>query len=152
MVNIPHNVFIEATPEQVYEAISTEKGWASWFSGSSFRLDEEGGEVGISWKNEAGDSFQPRLTGQIKDSNPGQGFAFEWQPADTKTVVSFALEKYKNGTLVAFEETGFSTSEAGLQALVTHATGWAEALTLMKLYIEHGITYSQEKIDYDRLG
>lgn len=153
MVNIPHNVFIEASPERVYEAISTGEGWSSWFSGSSFQLDESGkGEVRLNWRNRGERSQDNELVGEIEDANPGKGFAFEWQPTESRTVVSFALEPYKEGTLVAFEETGFTASDEDIKALVSHATGWAEALTLLKVYLEHGITYSQETIDYDNLA
>lgn len=148
MVNIPHNVYIESSPEQVYRALTTNEGWASWISGSDFQLNENGeGSVRLNWKG----SQTKELIGEIEDATPGQGLAFSWQPADSRTVVSFALEPYKNGTLLAFEETGFSTSEADMQALVLHAVHWGEALNLLKVFLEHNIVYTQETIDYDRL-
>lgn len=141
-------MYIEASPEQVYKALATKEGWASWFSGADFQLNENSeGRGRLNWKG----SQTKEMIGEIEDATPGQGLAFSWQPADSRTIVSFALEPYKNGTLLAFEETGFSSSEADIQALVRHAVNWGEALNLLKIYIEHNIVYTQETIDYDRL-
>ena len=71
--------------------------------------------------------------------------AFEWKPGDSTTKVSISLTPSDGGTQVQIVEQGYSTSEADLAALVDCASGWGEALTLLKVYLEHGICYHKNK-------
>jgi hypothetical protein len=57
--------------------------------------------------------------------------------------VSFTLEPFKSGTILTVIETGYSNSERDVRACLGCATGWGEALTLLKFFIEHGITYGE---------
>jgi hypothetical protein len=45
--------------------------------------------------------------------------------------------------VVTVTESGHTTSPRDLEALVECASGWGEALTLLKVYLEHGITYGE---------
>ena len=47
------------------------------------------------------------------------------------------------GTVVTVTESGHTASPKDLEALVECASGWGEALTLLKVYLEHGITYGE---------
>lgn len=62
---------------------------------------------------------------------------------DSITNVSFTLEPFKSGTILTVIETGYSNSERDVRACLGCATGWGEALTLLKFFIEHGITYGE---------
>lgn len=66
---------------------------------------------------------------------------FRWPSHGLTTTVSFTLTSRGPDTLVELLETGYDSSEEGLAGLVECAGGWAEAVTLLKFYLEHGTTY-----------
>jgi uncharacterized protein YndB with AHSA1/START domain len=68
---------------------------------------------------------------------------FQWTPGDSTTTVAFDLEPRKDGTVLTVTERGHTTSRRDLEALVECAAGWGEALTLLKVYLEEGLTYGE---------
>ena len=58
------------------------------------------------------------------------------------TRVELNLEASGDGTIVRVKEDGYPNSEAGLAACLDCAAGWGEAMTLLKFYLEHGLTYN----------
>ena len=79
--------------------------------------------------------------GPVLESTPPQRFVFQWTPGVSTTATAFELEPLGPGTVVTVTESGHTTSERDLEALVECAAGWGEALTLLRMYLEHGITY-----------
>jgi hypothetical protein len=53
--------------------------------------------------------------------------------------VTLTLDTVAGGTVVRVFERGFADSASGLRTLVGNATGWGEALTLLKFRLEHGV-------------
>jgi hypothetical protein len=49
-------------------------------------------------------------------------------------------------------EQGYKQTTSSLQACLGCATGWGEALTLLKFYLEHGITYGTVPPEAAELG
>ncbi len=47
----------------------------------------------------------------------------------------------KEGTVVSVKEHGYQDSTEGHVRCLECATGWGEALTLLKFYVEHGLRY-----------
>jgi len=43
--------------------------------------------------------------------------------------------------VVRLREYGYHNTPSGLRAMLDCAAGWGEAMALMKVYVEHGITY-----------
>ena len=58
------------------------------------------------------------------------------------TKVEIILEKREGGTLLRLREYGFLDSDASRKHMVGNASGWGEALTLVKIWLEHGIHYN----------
>jgi uncharacterized protein YndB with AHSA1/START domain len=87
------------------------------------------------------DRFAGEDGGPVLEAVPPRRFVFQWTPGDTTTTVAFDLESRGSGTVVRVCETGHTTSQRDLEALAECAAGWGEALTLLKMYLEHGITY-----------
>ena len=73
-----------------------------------------------------------------------QGFVYEWPGHEegTVTTVEIILEEGEGGTLLRLREYGFIDSHAGRKHMVGNASGWGEALTLVKIWLEHGIHYN----------
>jgi hypothetical protein len=68
---------------------------------------------------------------------------FQWRSDDPSyvTTVEIDLVQVTDGTVVRLREHGCRATPGGLKALVSCATRWGEALTLVKFYLEHGIRY-----------
>ena len=46
-----------------------------------------------------------------------------------------------DGSIVTLRETGYPDTDIAKQVMLGVATGWGEALTLLKFYLEHGVRY-----------
>ena len=49
--------------------------------------------------------------------------------------------EHEEGTLMKLRESGYENSEDGHKRFEDCATGWGQALTLLKFFCEHGIVY-----------
>lgn len=82
-----------------------------------------------------------------EDTAPGAAadrpslLAFDWHPDSNgpPTTVALTFAAHENGTLVSVVETGYLDTPGGLAEMVDTASGWGEALTALKVYIDHGI-------------
>jgi uncharacterized protein YndB with AHSA1/START domain len=77
------------------------------------------------------------------DAKWPEHFIFQWK-ADSlsyDTTVEIYFEPVEEGTVVSLSEYGFEDSPTGLKDMLNRASGWAQALTLMKFYLEHGVIY-----------
>jgi uncharacterized protein YndB with AHSA1/START domain len=136
---IRHSVYIDAPVETVYRTLTTAEGWDAWFTDGSEIDASPNGEVLLRW-NEFGPS---RITaedgGAVLEAERNRRFVFEWEPGDTITTVAFTLIPHASGTILELEESGYET----LTSYMECAAGWGEALTLLKFYLEHGVTYGE---------
>jgi len=140
---IKHATFVKATPEVVYDAIATTDGLNGWFCTGGEVDARPGGHIKFRW-----DDWRPDM-GIIEDGGPvveaerGKLFVFNWHPDSSEyaTNVEITFEPYKDGTIMRVAESGFHDTERGRRAMIGCATGWGEALTLLKFYVEHGIIY-----------
>ncbi len=53
------------------------------------------------------------------------------------------FEPLGSGTLVTVVESGYTHRENDLKTLIDCASGWDEALTRLKFYVEHGVKYGR---------
>ncbi|RFB11398.1 SRPBCC domain-containing protein [Bacillus sp. HNG] len=143
---INHKTYIKVPLEVVYKTISTSHGWNAWFTDdTSLEISPDGtGEIRLRWKNFGCENVNIEDRGKILEATPNKKFVFQWSPGEQNTTVTFTLEPYKDGTLVVLDETGYTYSEKDVKACISCAVGWGEALTLLKIYLEHGIVYKQD--------
>ncbi len=59
------------------------------------------------------------------------------------STVEFDLRAEFGGTVIRLYEYGYPDSSEGLKNLLECASGWGEALALLKFYLEQGIVYTQ---------
>jgi hypothetical protein len=52
------------------------------------------------------------------------------------------MEPYKEGTLLILEEHGYTAKD--IKSCISCAVGWGEAMTLLKVYLEHGLILKQD--------
>jgi uncharacterized protein YndB with AHSA1/START domain len=138
---IRYGTYIDAPPARVYETLATATGWDAWFTQGAEVDARPGGSIRFRWVAFGVDRVTGEDGGPVVEALPPRRFAFRWTPGDTTTTVALDLEPRGRGTVVRITESGHSTSAGDLAALVDCAAGWGEALTLLKLYLEHGITY-----------
>ena len=87
-------------------------------------------------------SFGPLATsiedgGPIQSLVPPSEFSFQWTASTHATLVNFTLEKRGGGTIVNVSEEGFTNCFEDLLSYAQCATGWGEAMTLLKYFLEH---------------
>lgn len=142
---ISHSNFINVKPERVYETLTTAEGWNSWFTKGmvlDFRID---GVIHFKWNNWGPDQVTTEDEGVITDFEHNKRFCFQWHPQgkENPTLVKFTLEPKVNGTHLKLEETGYLNTNEGHRIFNSCASGWGEAMTLLKFYLESGLTYTQ---------
>jgi uncharacterized protein YndB with AHSA1/START domain len=144
---IRHQTYIQATPEKVYDTITSGAGWNAFFTQATEVDPKAGGKIVFRWKNYGPNFYTTEAEGKVLNAErPGQ-FIFEWYPVgrETPTRVCFDLQAAYGGTVVRLSEDGYPDTPEGRDMILECAAGWAEALTLLKFYIESGIVYTQPK-------
>ncbi|MBM7585500.1 uncharacterized protein YndB with AHSA1/START domain [Bacillus pakistanensis] len=144
MPEIRHQMYIKVEPKKVYQTLIHEDEWNAWFTDyTTIDLNHDGtGNIQFRWKSS--DDHEIEDGGRIIEAIPFKTFTFQWNPGENNTTVTFQLKPYKEGTLVVLEERGYSNSDKDLTACIGCAVGWGEALTLLKIYLEHGIVYKDD--------
>jgi uncharacterized protein YndB with AHSA1/START domain len=143
MPPISYSTFIDAPQDRVYTELTTGEGWDHWFT-TKARIDARpGGTYSFIWKNFGGDRETLELTGPVLEAEPNKAFSFRWGSGEGMTTVKFTLEPMGGGTLLRVTESGYSYSERDVTSCLNCACGWGEALTLLKFYLEHGVTYGE---------
>ncbi len=145
-MQILHQTYIKASPEKVYQTLTTAEGWNTWFTDNTFlHLNENGeGKITLRWFNYGVNKENIEDGGDILTAIQNRLFVFQWFPGEGKTTVKFELKQIKEGTLLLLEETGYTTSAMDLSACIGCAVGWGEALTLLKMYLEYGIVCKED--------
>jgi len=142
---IKHSTLIKAPIGKVYDAFTTSEGLDSWFTFGAKVERKPGGWIYFRWSPEKSDITD----GVIEDEGPvveveiNKKFVFRWSP-DNKmytTTVEMIFEETDKGVKVTVREKGFQDTPEGRKAQLSCATGWGEALTMVKFYLEHGVNY-----------
>ncbi|MHA2601400.1 MAG: SRPBCC family protein [Candidatus Thorarchaeota archaeon SMTZ1-83] len=144
-VEIKQATLIRASPERVYDAIATAEGLDSWFTSGSVVDARPGGRIQFVWKDWGPDKYTTESDGPVLEAERGKRFVFQWNPdsgnRELATTIEINLEAVKEGTILRLREYGHENTSTSIAALAECAAGWGEAITLMKFYVEHGITY-----------
>lgn len=138
---IRHASFIDSAPERVFATLTSAEGWDAWFTRGCSLEPAVGGRIHFRWEDFGPDGVTAEDGGKIVQLEPDKRFAFTWQPGDSVTTVLFTLEPRGAGTVLSVHESGYTWSARDLSMLVESAAGWGEALTLLKFYLEHDLTY-----------
>lgn len=142
-LEILHATLVKAAPERVYEAFTTAEGLDGWFTRGSFVDPRPGGRISFRWENWGPDHISGEDGGPVLEALPPGRFVFQWHPDGDSyaTTVEVCFEAVPAGTIVRLKEYGYQDTASGRRAFASCACGWGEALTLLKFYVEHGLTY-----------
>ena len=143
--SIEREIHIDASPEVVYEVVSSAEHLREWWPDEA-ELDSVVGGIG---SVTFGDPMSPDAKSEtltVVEADPPRRFAFRWVCDDapaTETnslLVTFDLVPSGDGTLLRFSESGFR--ERGWEAAVLeeayaeHASGWDYFLPRLAAYVD----------------
>jgi uncharacterized protein YndB with AHSA1/START domain len=102
-----------------------------------------GGARVFRWKDWGVNEFTGEIAGEVVEARPAERFVFRW-PVDSggyMTTVVIDFEPHPDGAVVRLVEGLYEDGDVGKQDMLDRASGWAQALTLMKFWVEHGVAY-----------
>jgi uncharacterized protein YndB with AHSA1/START domain len=115
---VERETLVEASPEEVWEALTDEDRLQEWLA-PEVELDPvEGGEIAV----RDGDD---RRTGVVETVEDGERFAFTWsRPGEGESFVEFRIEALPGGTRVTVVETPIGPT-------ATASGAWASRFALL---------------------
>jgi uncharacterized protein YndB with AHSA1/START domain len=137
--SIEREIRVEATPEVVYEVVSSPEHLREWWP-DEVDLDGKPGATGVViFRRDDGDKVEP-LT--VVEADPPRRFSFRWaytdEPAtaENSVLVTFDLIPAGGGTLLRFAETGFDEAAKSDELLADHTSGWDYFLPRIPPYVD----------------
>ncbi|MFX1482293.1 MAG: SRPBCC domain-containing protein [Promethearchaeota archaeon] len=140
---IKQTTLVRAKPEVVYDAIATADGINAWFTHNTEIDAKPGGAIVFRWKDWGPDKYTMDSPATVVEAKRGERFVFQWSAdkPDYVSTIEINFEPVEEGTVVRLREYGYHDTPSGRAAMLECASGWGEAITLLKYYVEHGITY-----------
>ncbi len=141
---IRHSVLIRAPREKVWAALTTPEGLDGWWGTRGSEIDlRPGGRLTLRWRDWGPEQeINSDRDCEVLEVAAPKRFAFRWRAsADSMTTVEFDLEERDTGTLVRLREHGFAPTADGRKSMQGNSIGWGVVATLMKFYVEHGLSY-----------
>jgi uncharacterized protein YndB with AHSA1/START domain len=136
------DTIVRADPKTVFDAIATAEGLDGWFTSGTTLEAKPGGALVFRWKDWGVEKFTGEMAGDVVVAHRPDRFVFRW-PVDLggyMTTVIIDIETHAEGSVVRLVEGEYEDGEVGTQDMLNRASGWAQALTLMKFWVEHGVT------------
>ncbi|PXX70992.1 uncharacterized protein YndB with AHSA1/START domain [Nocardia tenerifensis] len=140
---IERSMYVDATPEVVYEVISSPTHLKEWWPDDAAYEPSPGSVGTLTWQNDTG---HDAVSITVVDAEPHSLFSFRWtHPADEAAAVgnslfvTFELAPSGDGTSVRMTETGFR--EMGWEIAVLeqqyneHVQGWDYHLARLGDYV-----------------
>jgi uncharacterized protein YndB with AHSA1/START domain len=137
------STLIRVEPERVYDALATKEGLDSWFTTRATVDARPGGKIHFYWENWGPERYTGENGGPVLEAKRPERFVFQWKVdvGTNITTVEIDIKPDKEGTVVSLIEYGYEDTPTGLRNMLNRASGWAQALTLMKFFLEHGVKY-----------
>src|SRR3954447_17828264 len=119
---VERETMVEASPEEVWEALTDEDRLEEWLA-PNVELDPvEGGEIAV----RDGDDER---TGTVETMEESERFAFTWsRPGEGESFVEFTIEALRGGSRVTVVETPMHSAAKTAAGLTAMAGGWDSRL------------------------
>jgi uncharacterized protein YndB with AHSA1/START domain len=138
---IRHAVLVRAPRDRVYDAFTQARELDAWFTTGAEVDPRPGGELVWRWDRWGPDEVTDEDRGPVLEADRSARYVFRWQEKLGGTIVEVDFEEHPEGTVVRLHEHGYPWTPEGRAGLLDCAAGWGEALTLLKVYVEHGARY-----------
>jgi uncharacterized protein YndB with AHSA1/START domain len=135
-VEAKHSEFIRASRERCYDAFATTEGLNAWFTEGGSIDARPGGAMVFKFVDWGAEKINAEFPGKVIDAKRPERFTYTWGEGDEATVVELTFEAAEGGTIVKVREHGFIKMDSALG----NSAGWGECLTLMKFWVERGMT------------
>ena len=133
---------IRAPAEDVYDLIATADGLDRWFTVGAAVEPRRGGAIVYRWRDWGPDRVTADAAGTVHEAVRPERFVFDWDVGGgERAVAEFTIESVQDGCVLRLHERGYTDTPAGHAAVVREASGWGEAMTLIKFMAEHGLRY-----------
>jgi len=132
---------VRARRERVYDALTRADELDEWFTSGAAVDARPGGEMVWRWVDWGPNAYTGEDRGPVLEARRPERFVFQWQVALGGTTVEIDFAEHRDGTLVQLREHGYPDTPRGWEQHLSCATGWGEALTLLKFWVEHGVRY-----------
>jgi uncharacterized protein YndB with AHSA1/START domain len=132
---------VRAPRERVYDALTQAEQLDAWFTTGAEIDPRPGGEMVWRWVEWGADRITAEDRGPVLEARRPERFVFRWQAELGGTTVEVDFEEHPEGTLVSLRDHGYPDTEEGWRQFLDCSTGWGEALTLLKFWVEHGARY-----------
>ncbi len=140
---VDFKTLIRVAPERCFDALATGAGLDEWFTHGATVDLRPGGAIQYRWQDWGLEKYSGEIPGQVVEAQRPGRYVFQWR-ADSgtyNTTVEITFTPVAEGTIVHLIETGYEDTPAGMQDLLNRVSGWAQVLTLLKFYLEHGLQY-----------
>lgn len=140
---VDFKTLIRVAPERCFDALSTSAGLNEWFTQGATVDLRPGGQIQFRWQDWGLEKYTGEIPGQVIEVQRPTRYVFQWR-ADSGTYdtrVTLTFTPVAAGTIVHLVEIGYEDTPAGMQDLLNRVSGWAQVLTLLKFYLEHGVQY-----------
>lgn len=131
MAEIKHQIGIQAVPERVYAALTTQDGLRGWWTADT-RADEKAGGTAEFGFDRRGTVFRMH----IDKLDPGKSVVWSCQGDDpewTGTVLTWALSPDRGGTTLRFAHSNWKSLSD--YCIMCNST-WGELMYRLKDYVE----------------
>ena len=135
-----HKVLIRSHREKVFDNLTTAEGLDGWFTNGAVVDRRPGGKIIFKWVDWGPDKVNTQAFCPIVEVKIPERLVFKWWE-DHYTTVEINFHEVEEGTVVYIKEYGYADTLEGHRRCLECATGWGEALTLLKFYSEHGLKY-----------
>lgn len=127
-------LFIAASPERVYSALTEKANLESWFVKEAVVGDGPGGPFDLTWLP------HQKSKGRIVEMTPPHRFAFEWdiEAGGLATTCSFELIPQDGGTLLRLTQSGFGQGDDWDHLYDDNSGGWDIELVNLQRWLEQG--------------
>jgi uncharacterized protein YndB with AHSA1/START domain len=132
---------VRAPRERVYEALTQSAELDAWFTTGAEIDPRPGGTMVWRWVDWGPDRVTAEDRGPVLEARRPERLVFRWQEDLGGTTVEVDFEEHAEGTVVRLREHGYPDTPEGWAGFESCSTGWGEALTLLKFYVEHGLRY-----------
>lgn len=136
MKTITKELFINATPDRVFNALTEKEELEKWFVKIAEVELKPGGTIKTNWTADMGEH------GTVKEVNPPHVFSFTWEGmfSPSPTTITFTLEPKDNGTLLTLTHSGIGEGKGweAYAGMDNEGKGWEAHLKDLKSWIETG--------------
>jgi uncharacterized protein YndB with AHSA1/START domain len=136
---IEKEIFIRATPERVFRALTEKADLEAWFVKEAMIDLRVGGALRLFWDPES-------VEGTFLEIDPPRRVVFTWdeRPAIAGiTTSAFTLTAEGDGTRLHLVHSGFGTGEAWDRLFENITGGWNEELENLRRYLVEGVAKSR---------